>query len=218
MNSKIHISDQQYNELVLKIGDTIAELQSDDKWKKQVLELLKDIDLLHREALARIVAELEESAPQLLGKLLRDSVIQSLFLLYEFVPQPAEMPEENFGEDGFVPLTQLEVPVWVPAGRLDEFPEGELVSREVNQQNLLLCRIRGEVQVVVNRCIDSILPLELGRLEGETVVCPWHGCRYHLPSGKLEGRDLFLPTFPVQISESGEVRIGFNMTKGSWRE
>ncbi len=206
------LSDAEHNQLVLRVGELVSQLEQLEppEVREQVMELVQSLDLLHREALYRLVGILEKTAPGVLPVLLRDPVVQTLLLLYDFVPQPQEAPETPT-VTGFVPLSELQVPVWVPAGQAEDFPEGVPVAREVNQQPLLLCRLDGRIHAVLNRCLDSILPLQLGRLEGETMVCPWHGCRYRLSTGELEGTDRRLPAFPVQVASGGQVRVGFNI-------
>lgn len=215
MPEPFQLSDQEHNQLVLRIEELVSRLEElpDQETVRQVRELLQSIDLVHREALHRLLQLIEGGAPQLIRPLLRDPAVQTLLLLYDFIPQPIEK-EEQPGFDGFVPLNELQVPVWVPAGQSEDFPEGELVARLVNQQNLLICRLRGDLHAMENRCLDSILPLQLGKLEGQAVVCPWHGCRYDVRTGKLVGTDRGLPTFPVQLSDEGIVRVGFNIAGG----
>ncbi len=213
MTDKHSLSDAEHNLLVLRVGELVSELESlqPAELREQVMELVQSIDLLHREALHRLVGILEKNVPAVLPALLRDPVVQTLLLLYDFVPEPLETAEPRSTPDGFVPLDRLEVPVWVPAGRSEDFAEGSPIAREVNQLSLLFCRLGGRIHVVLNRCLDSILPLQLGRLEGQTMVCPWHGCRYRLQDGQLEGTDRKLPVFPAQESSEGQVRVGFNI-------
>ncbi len=213
MAQPFHLSDREHNQLVLRIEELVSQLERmpDQKAAGQVRELLESIDLVHREALHRLLQMIQSRTPELFPALLEDPAVQTLLLLYDFAPEPSEKEEPRGGE-GFVPLSELQVPVWVPAGRTADFPERELVARQVNQHNLLMCRLQGDLYALENRCLDSILPLQLGRVDGRAVVCPWHGCRYDLHSGKLIGTERGLPTFPVRVSDEGIVRVGFNIT------
>lgn len=43
-------------------------------------------------------------------------------------------------------------------------------------------------------------PLADGWIEGEAVVCPWHGFDYDLQSGRcLVDNDLAIPVYPVRV-------------------
>ncbi len=212
MARPFQLSDREHNELVLRVAELVSQLEEhpDRDLAGRVQELLQSLDLVHREALHRLLGLIEQGAPQLIGRLLEDSAVQTLLLLYDFVPRPMER-EEGRGRDGFVPLSELQVPVWVPAGRPQDFPEGELVARQVNQHDLLFCSLDGRLHVVDNRCLDSILPLQLGRLEEGVVICPWHGCRYRLADGRLEGSERRLQSYPTQLAADGVLRVGFNV-------
>ena len=50
-------------------------------------------------------------------------------------------------------------------------------------------------------------PLAEGWLEGEVVVCPWHGFDFHLRSGRCRvDEDLAIPVFPVRVDD-GHVEV-----------
>ncbi|MBA2783447.1 MAG: hypothetical protein H0T74_11120, partial [Rubrobacteraceae bacterium] len=46
----------------------------------------------------------------------------------------------------------------------------------------------------------------LGRVEGTTLVCPWHGCRYDLRTGRREDAEGKLSVLPVAVQD-GEVKV-----------
>ena len=49
--------------------------------------------------------------------------------------------------------------------------------------------------------------MHLGQLEGSTLVCPWHGCRYDVRTGKREdAEEGKLPVLPVAVQD-GEINI-----------
>ena len=51
-------------------------------------------------------------------------------------------------------------------------------------------------------------PLELGRLEGDCVVCPWHGARFDVHCGEAIAGPTRVPltTYVVRITD-GEVTV-----------
>jgi 3-phenylpropionate/trans-cinnamate dioxygenase ferredoxin subunit len=65
-----------------------------------------------------------------------------------------------------------------------------------------------ELYALENRCPHAGGPLAIGRCDGETVTCPWHGARFELATGKAMAgpaeRDV--ATFPVR-SRKGRVEI-----------
>lgn len=75
---------------------------------------------------------------------------------------------------GFVPV--------LPAA---ELPENELRRAEVNGTPILLARRQGQIYAMAETCSHLSGPLAEGRLEGESVVCPWHGSRFALSDGRV---------------------------------
>jgi 3-phenylpropionate/trans-cinnamate dioxygenase ferredoxin component len=55
---------------------------------------------------------------------------------------------------------------------------------------------------IKNRCLHAGGPVAEGRLEDETLTCPWHGYQYNLPSGALlRDPSARLEMYPVEIME-----------------
>lgn len=135
-------------------------------------------------------------------------------------PRASEDPEA--GDVSFVPLGKLrEVaakareirdrspeegpdrsPGWRPVEDAEDLVDGEMLGRLVAGEPVLLARLDGELHAFRNLCPGSLLPLHVGELEDETLVCPWHGCRFDLSTGREEGEgDRTLS--PLRIDHSG---------------
>ncbi len=99
-------------------------------------------------------------------------------------------------------------PRWVSVGHLEDLEPGEIRALRPEATSLLLVRLDGEVYAYRNGCPPgSALTLHLGRLEGSTLVCPWHGCRYDVRTGKREDdSEGKLPVLPVAVRD-GEIKI-----------
>jgi nitrite reductase/ring-hydroxylating ferredoxin subunit len=68
----------------------------------------------------------------------------------------------------------------------EELPRNGTRKVEVDGVGILLSRSSGgEVCAISSVCGHLGGPLEEGSREGDTVVCPWHGSRYDLCSGKV---------------------------------
>jgi nitrite reductase/ring-hydroxylating ferredoxin subunit/uncharacterized membrane protein len=63
--------------------------------------------------------------------------------------------------------------------------EGELRRVEVNGKRVLLVRRSGRIAAMDEVCAHLGGPLAEGKLEGDTVECPWHGSRYRLDDGSV---------------------------------
>ena len=106
------LTPQDYNQLVLRLNEMIKECEQipDPLLQEKIFDLLKALDAMHREALRRILVLIENHAPPLLPLLAQDAVIETILLLYEFMPQPAPMPPPDPAADGqFIPLAQIKL-------------------------------------------------------------------------------------------------------------
>lgn len=116
-------------------------------------------------------------------------------------PPPAR---ENIVQLGRRPLRR---PRWAHAARLDELQPGALLPLHLEDVPLLLTLLDGEVYAYRDGCPPgSALTLQLGSVEGTTLVCPWHGCRYDLRTGKHEDGEGKLSVLPVAVQD-GEVKV-----------
>ena len=123
-------------------------------------------------------------------------------LVAEQPPQPA--PEKPI-QLGRKPLRR---PRWVSVGPLEELQPGEMRALRPEGTSLLLVRLDEEVYACRNGCPPgSALALHLGRLEGSTLVCPWHGCRYDVRTGKRQdAEEGKLAVLPVAVQD-GEIKV-----------
>jgi len=106
------LTPQDYNQLVLRLNDMIkaCEQISDPRLKEDIFDLLKALDVMHREALRRIIVVIENHAPQIIPLLAQDAVIETILLLYEFMPQPApEPPPMPASNSPFIPLSHVKL-------------------------------------------------------------------------------------------------------------
>ncbi len=78
----------------------------------------------------------------------------------------------------------------------------------VNRMEVIVCRSQFGYSGFPNACPNSVLPLQMGRISGETLHCPWHGCGFHLVTGKrVAGTGLDLIPLILRVLE-GRVEMG----------
>jgi 3-phenylpropionate/trans-cinnamate dioxygenase ferredoxin subunit len=94
---------------------------------------------------------------------------------------------------------------WIKVAALEECPPGSLRSVMLGMTPVVLANVEGTVYAVVDQCSHEDLPLSDGSLEGNTVVCEYHGARFDLPSGAPQGLPAVKPvkSFPVEVREDG---------------
>ncbi len=126
----------------------------------------------------------------------------------ELVAEEPPPARENLVQLGRRPLRR---PRWVRAGLLEDLEPGALRSCRLEDVPLLLVRLGGEVYAYRDGCPPgSALTLHLGAVEGTTLVCPWHGCRYDLRTGRREDGEGRLSVLPVAVRD-GEVKVALGV-------
>ena len=92
---------------------------------------------------------------------------------------------------------------WIKVATLEECPPGSLRSVMVGMEPVVLANVDGTIHAVVDRCSHEDLPLSDGELEGDILVCQYHGARFDVASGAPRGLPAVKPvkTFPVEIRE-----------------
>jgi 3-phenylpropionate/trans-cinnamate dioxygenase ferredoxin subunit len=97
---------------------------------------------------------------------------------------------------------------WIKVATLEECPPGSLRSVMVGMEPVVLANVDGTIHAVVDRCSHEDLPLSDGELDGDILVCQYHGARFDVASGAPRGLPAVKPvkTFPVEIRE-GEIYI-----------
>ncbi|MGI8553723.1 MAG: Rieske (2Fe-2S) protein [Dehalococcoidia bacterium] len=226
------ITREGFDRLSERSGELLDRFEEhpDAAVREDFFELLENIDTLHREALVRILRLVREVDPTL-RRLAGDPIVRTVLSLYDLLPDEDPEPRpKNSGAEviplievrsaakqpsaGSIPLIptrprerQLKAPVFVHALALDALVDGAMQSLELDGTRVLLIRLGSEVSAFRNACAGSVLPLDLGRLDGAIIVCPWHECRYDARTGRrMDGGEGRLVVIPVSIS-NGEVRL-----------
>jgi phenylpropionate dioxygenase-like ring-hydroxylating dioxygenase large terminal subunit len=82
---------------------------------------------------------------------------------------------------------------WHVVARAVELSEGQMMPARVLAEDLVLWRLDGQLMAWQDLCIHRGTRLSLGKIEGETLVCPYHGWTYN-----AEGRCVRIPAHPSQ--------------------
>ena len=79
---------------------------------------------------------------------------------------------------------------WHPVAFSEEVGERP-ISVPILEERVAVCRLSGEVKAFHDLCIHRGTPLSLGWVEGETIVCAYHGWAYN-----QEGKCVRIPSIP----------------------
>jgi nitrite reductase/ring-hydroxylating ferredoxin subunit len=100
--------------------------------------------------------------------------------------------------------------------RFDELKEGEGRRFIVNETEVAVFKIRNKIYALSNVCPHQHTALIYdGFLEDEFVVCPAHGWKFNLNTGKQPKGERGLDSFPVMIIED-EVYVKVYKKELNW--
>jgi|ERR1041385_1832258 nitrite reductase (NADH) small subunit len=84
---------------------------------------------------------------------------------------------------------------------------GEAKEFELAGKTICVANVNGTISAMDNVCLHMGGPLGQGVIEGNKLVCPWHGWEYDPATGQLSGDPgSRLAVYPVKI-ENGDVLI-----------
>lgn len=86
--------------------------------------------------------------------------------------------------------------------RIDEVAPGGVKRVEIEGcPALAVFNLDGVIHVTDDRCTHSQASLSEGSIEGDVVECPFHGGRFHIPTGEPRSRPVKkrLRTYRVQV-------------------
>lgn len=107
------------------------------------------------------------------------------------------------------PDTEEDLPKnFQPAIAESELVDGKPQKVTVDGTDIFLLKRDGEIFALAEQCSHMGGPLSEGKIEGDTVVCPWHGSRFCLKSGKvIDGPAVHpQPKLDVQV-QGGQVLV-----------
>ena len=90
---------------------------------------------------------------------------------------------------------------FVKAARVSDITEGRVKIVEIEDEEVALCNVGGEIHAVANVCTHDEGPLGEGYLAGDEIECPRHGARFNVRSGQVKSLPAIIPipTFEVRI-------------------
>ncbi len=98
---------------------------------------------------------------------------------------------------------------FIPVASVDEIPEGERLIVEIDGQPIVIINIAGQYYAIADVCSHDDGPVGEGALEGFEIICPRHGARFDVRTGKVLALPAFvdIPAYPVRVTD-GQVELG----------
>jgi 3-phenylpropionate/trans-cinnamate dioxygenase ferredoxin subunit len=97
---------------------------------------------------------------------------------------------------------------WVNVAPVAEFAPGNWRHVEVDEVRIAVFNLDGNYYAIEDVCTHDYGTLTGGAVEGETIVCPRHGARFHIQTGEALSAPAYeaVPTFPTRIQD-GMVQV-----------
>jgi nitrite reductase/ring-hydroxylating ferredoxin subunit len=77
------------------------------------------------------------------------------------------------------------MPNFVKVAKKSEIADGSAICVEAEGKRIALFNLGGTFYAIDDTCTHQGGPLSEGSVEGEQVVCPWHGARFSIKSGAV---------------------------------
>jgi 3-phenylpropionate/trans-cinnamate dioxygenase ferredoxin subunit len=102
---------------------------------------------------------------------------------------------------------------FITIGKQSDLEDGKRYFVEIDGTQIVVFKIAGEFFAIGDICSHDDGPLGDGELAGFEIICPRHGARFDIRSGKALSLPAVvdIPAYPVRI-ESGEVKIGIPLS------
>ena len=98
---------------------------------------------------------------------------------------------------------------WIEATRACSLAPGEHVVVDVDGIDVAVFNIEGEYLAIQDTCTHDGTEIASGDLEGGEIVCPRHGARFCLRTGKVLAPPAYedIDTYPVRVHD-GRIEVG----------
>jgi 3-phenylpropionate/trans-cinnamate dioxygenase ferredoxin component len=98
---------------------------------------------------------------------------------------------------------------FIPVAAVEDLPTGKRMYVEIDGQQIVVFNLAGGLFAIADVCSHDDGPVGDGDLEGEEVICPRHGARFDLRTGKALALPAVvdIPAYPVRVRE-GQIEVG----------
>ena len=103
----------------------------------------------------------------------------------------------------------LETLEFVEIAPLADLPAGERLFIEVSGRPIVIINLAGKLFAIGDVCSHDNGPVGDGEMEGDEIICPRHGARFDIRSGKVTSLPAIvdIPAYPVRVV-NGFIELG----------
>jgi 3-phenylpropionate/trans-cinnamate dioxygenase ferredoxin subunit len=98
---------------------------------------------------------------------------------------------------------------FIAVANQSELPNGERVFVQVDDYSIVVFNIAGQYFAIGDVCSHDNGPVGEGELEGNEIICPRHGARFDIRTGKVTALPAVvdIPAYPVRVVD-GQIEVG----------
>ena len=89
------------------------------------------------------------------------------------------------------------------AAKITDIPSGAVKVVELDDEEIALCNVDGQIYAIANLCTHDGGPLNQGCLDGHAVECPRHGARFDVRTGAVLSLPAVLPVPTYRVENHG---------------
>ena len=106
-------------------------------------------------------------------------------------------------------LTDPSKLVFFSVGIIEDIPDGTRLFTRIGESPIVVFNIGGVFYAIADICSHDDSSLGDGDLEEFNIICPRHGARFDIKTGKALSLPAVvdIPVYPVRI-QNGEVQVG----------
>jgi 3-phenylpropionate/trans-cinnamate dioxygenase ferredoxin subunit len=92
---------------------------------------------------------------------------------------------------------------YIKVAAVQEIPENERLFIEINELPIVIFSLNGEFFATGDICSHDRGPIGEGQIEGYEAICPRHGARFDIRTGKVTRFPAAsdIPSYPVKVEE-----------------
>lgn len=73
---------------------------------------------------------------------------------------------------------------YIEVAKIEDISEGEVKPYEAGGKEIIIIKYKGSYYAMDRRCTHMKADLSKGKLEGNVIICPRHGSRFDVTTGK----------------------------------
>ncbi len=98
---------------------------------------------------------------------------------------------------------------FVPVAAEGELPNGQRIFVDIDDLSIVVFNIAGTYFAIGDICSHDNGPVGEGEVEGNDIICPRHGARFDIRTGRAVSLPavLDIPAYPVRVND-GQIEVG----------